>query len=140
MVCVTHGAHIGMDVVDLEGACWEGLEAPVQARARPCRPWDPSRAVIFPAGLQAPQGYCEFSSSCLLTKSCPTLFRAMDCSPPGSSVWDFAGKSTGVGCHFLLHGIFPTQGSNPVPCIGRQILYRQATVPDPHDKVNLAIK
>ena len=87
MVCVTHGAHIGMDVVDLEGACWEGLEAPVQARARACRPWAPSRAVIFPAGLQAPQGYCEFSSSCcLLTKSCPTLFRAVDCSPPGSSV------------------------------------------------------
>jgi len=27
--------------------------------------------------------------------------------------WDFPGKSTGVGCHFLLQGIFPTQGSNP---------------------------
>ena len=27
--------------------------------------------------------------------------------------WDFSGKSTGVGCHFLLQGIFPTQGSNP---------------------------
>ena len=27
--------------------------------------------------------------------------------------WDFQGKSTGVGCHFLLRGIFPTQGSNP---------------------------
>ena len=26
--------------------------------------------------------------------------------------WDFLGKSTGVGCHFLLQGIFPTQGSN----------------------------
>ena len=25
----------------------------------------------------------------------------------------FPGKSTGAGCHFLLHGIFPTQGSNP---------------------------
>ena len=23
--------------------------------------------------------------------------------------WDFSGKNTGVGCHFLLHGIFPTQ-------------------------------
>ena len=22
--------------------------------------------------------------------------------------WDFRGKSTGVGCHFLLQGIFPT--------------------------------
>ena len=27
--------------------------------------------------------------------------------------WDFPGKSPGVGCHFLLQGIFPTQGSNP---------------------------
>ena len=27
--------------------------------------------------------------------------------------WDFPGKSTGVGCHFHLQGIFPTQGSNP---------------------------
>ena len=28
--------------------------------------------------------------------------------------WDFPGKSTGVGCHFLPQGIFPTQGSIPV--------------------------
>ena len=27
--------------------------------------------------------------------------------------WDFPGKSTGVGCHFLLHRIFLTQESNP---------------------------
>ena len=27
--------------------------------------------------------------------------------------WDFPGKSTAVGCHFLLQGIFPTQGLNP---------------------------
>ena len=26
--------------------------------------------------------------------------------------WDSPGKSTGVGCHFLLQGIFLTQGSN----------------------------
>ena len=26
--------------------------------------------------------------------------------------WDFPGKNTGVGCHFLLQGIFSTQGSN----------------------------
>ena len=25
---------------------------------------------------------------------------------------DVPGKNTGVGCHFLLHGMFPTQGSN----------------------------
>ena len=27
--------------------------------------------------------------------------------------WYFPGKNTGVGCHFLLQEIFPTQGSNP---------------------------
>ena len=27
--------------------------------------------------------------------------------------WDFPGKNTRVGCHFLLQGIIPTQGSNP---------------------------
>ena len=27
-------------------------------------------------------------------------------------LWDSPGKNTGVGCHFLLQGIFPTQGLN----------------------------
>ena len=37
--------------------------------------------------------------------------------------WDFQGKSTGVGYHFLLQGIFPTQGSNPGLSHCRQTLY-----------------
>ena len=28
-------------------------------------------------------------------------------------LWEFPGKNTGVGCHILLQGFFPTQGSNP---------------------------
>ena len=40
------------------------------------------------------------------------------CSPWGSS-----GKNTGVGCHFLLQEIFLTQGSNPRPPLGMQILF-----------------
>ena len=28
--------------------------------------------------------------------------------------WNSPGKNTRVGCHFLLQGIFPTRGSNPV--------------------------
>ena len=48
---------------------------------------------------------CSVMSNCL----CP-----VDCSLPGSlRPWNFLGKSTGVGCHFLLQRIFPTQGSNP---------------------------
>ena len=37
--------------------------------------------------------------------------------------WDFLSKSTRVGCHFLLQGIFPTQGSNPGLPHCRQTLY-----------------
>ena len=37
--------------------------------------------------------------------------------------WSSPGKNTGVGCHFLLQGFFPTQGLNLglLPC--RQTLY-----------------
>ena len=38
--------------------------------------------------------------------------------------WDFLGKDTGVVFHFLLQGIFPTQGSNLGLLYCRQILYR----------------
>ena len=49
-----------------------------------------------------------------LLEQCPTLYDAMACSPPGSSVHeDGLGKCTGVGCHGLLQRIFPVKGSNP---------------------------
>ena len=38
--------------------------------------------------------------------------------------WDSPGENTGVGCHSLLQGIFPTQGSNPGLLYCRQILYQ----------------
>ena len=61
---------------------------------------------------------------CLVAQLCPTLCNPTDCSLPASSVhWDSQGKNTGVGCHALLHGIFPTQGRNPGLLHCRQILY-----------------
>ena len=57
----------------------------------------------------------------LVTQSCPRLsvtlwtFR-LPCP------WDSPGKNTGVCCHFLLQGIFPTQGLNPGLLHCRQIL------------------
>ena len=61
---------------------------------------------------------------CLVAQSCPTLHDPMDCSPSGSSVHgDSSGKNTGVGCHALLQGIFPTQGLNPGLLHCWQILY-----------------
>ena len=38
------------------------------------------------------------------------LCNPMDCS---LFPWDFLSKYTGVGCHFLLQGIFPLQGFKP---------------------------
>ena len=61
---------------------------------------------------------------CLVTQLCQTFCNPMDSSPPGFSVHeDFPGKNTGVGCHALLQGIFPTQGSNPGLLRCRWILY-----------------
>ena len=61
---------------------------------------------------------------CSVTQLCLTLCNPMDCSPRGSSVLgDSPGKNTGVGCHALLQGIFPTQGLNPGLPHCRQILY-----------------
>ena len=61
------------------------------------------------ATWEAPLNVCA-----QLLKSCLTLCDAMACSPPGSSVCgDSPGKSTGVVCHVLLQGIFPTQELNP---------------------------
>ena len=62
---------------------------------------------------------------CLVTPSCPALCNPMDCRQPGSSVHgDSPGKTTRVGCHALLQGIFPTQGSKPGLPHSRRILYQ----------------
>ena len=46
----------------------------------------------------------------LVAQSCLTLCNPMDYSLPGSSIHGIlqARKNTGVGCHSLLQGIFPT--------------------------------
>ena len=51
---------------------------------------------------------------CLVTKSCPTLLWPCGLHPARHLCpWDFPGKNTRVGCHFLLWGIFLTQRLNP---------------------------
>ena len=97
---------------------------------------------------------CHFLLQCMKVKSESevaqsylTLRDPMDCSPPGSSIhgifqarvlewgaiafsvwlygpWNSPGQKTGVGCHSLLQGIFPTQGPNPGFPHCRQILYQ----------------
>ena len=51
---------------------------------------------------------CVYSVVQLCPALCVPLYLA--CQAPVSM--NFPGKNTGVGCHFLLQGIFPTQGSN----------------------------
>ena len=48
--------------------------------------------------------------------------------------WGSPGKNTGMGCHALLQGILPTQGSNPCLIMsgaGRRILYHQHHLESP---------
>ena len=54
----------------------------------------------------------------LVTQSNPTLQSHELCA------WNSPGKNTGVGCHFLLQGIFSTQGLSPGLLHCRQILSR----------------
>ena len=48
------------------------------------------------------------NSAVLCAQLCPTLCDPMDCRPPGP--WNFPGKNTRVGCHFLLQGNLPGPG------------------------------
>ena len=52
--------------------------------------------------------------------------------------WDFPGKSTGVGYHFLLQRIFPTQGLNPGLLHCRQILHQLSHQGSPKPVVKVA--
>ena len=48
---------------------------------------------------------------CLVTKSYLSLLLPHGLQPTRLLCpWDFPGKNTGVGCHCLLQGTFPTQG------------------------------
>ena len=48
-----------------------------------------------------------------IPKQNPTLFQPYRLLPTRLlHPWDFPGKNTSVGCHFLLQGIFLTQGMN----------------------------
>ena len=70
--------------------------------------------------------FSRFTSSCSLVDLVRSIVVVFSCSVMSDSAapwtfgaarllcpWDFLGKNTGVGCHFLLQGIFQIQGSNP---------------------------
>ena len=45
--------------------------------------------------------------ACMRAQSCPTLWPCGLWPASLLSPWNSPGKNTGVGCHFLLQGIFP---------------------------------
>ena len=47
-----------------------------------------------------------------VTQSCPILCDPWTIAYKVPPPWNYPGESTGVRSHFLLQGIFPTQGSN----------------------------
>ena len=59
-----------------------------------------------------------------LSRACLCHLVAMSFSVLLFCPWDSPGKNTGVGCHFLLHGIFMTQGWNPGLQHCRKTLYQ----------------
>ena len=64
----------------------------------------------------------------------PTVCNPVDCSRL-LCPWDSPDKNTGVGCHFLLQEIFPSQGSNPGLPHCRGILYHLSHQGSPGYKV-----
>ena len=60
-----------------------------------------------------PLKVCSSSGVCVRTVTSNSLRSHGLYSARLLCLWDFPGKNTGVGCHFLLQGIFPTQGLNP---------------------------
>ena len=81
-------------------------------------------------------GIFTYFCSCSATKSCWTLFNPMNCNTLGSSILQYLpDKNTRVGYHFLLQGIFPTQGSNPGLLYYRQKFYRLSCQGSPYNNI-----
>ena len=104
----------------------KGLKEP---RLRMAVPWEPAQMMSEADVLCCGQ----------TLQLCPTLCDPMDCSRR-LCPQDSPGKNTGVGCHSLLWGTFPTQGSNPdLLCLlhCRQILYPLSHLGSPKQIANI---
>ena len=78
---------------------------------------------------------------CSVAKLCPALLRLHGFQPARLLCpWDFPGKNSGVGCHFLLQGISLAWWLNLHLLHYRRILYHWATREAHTHKYCLAIK
>ena len=66
----------------------------------------------------------EVNFHALCAQSCPTHYDLCTIACQATLSIEFSRQNTGVGCHFLLQEIFPTQGLNPGLPHCRQTLYR----------------
>ena len=71
--------------------------------------------------LQCPSTYCQASRPSVLVS--PVQLFATPWTVAHQNPGDFPSKNPGVSCHFLLQGIFPTQGWKPGLQYCRQIPY-----------------
>ena len=85
------------------------------SRARFCLPhFSTLNPHLAQRSAQRASGYVVVSS----LSRVQLFYNPMDCSPPRLFCpWDFPGQNTGVGCHFLLQGIFQTQDWTHIYCI-----------------------
>ena len=76
------------------------------------------------------------SLCCVVLSRCRVrLFSTPWLQPTRICPWDSPGKNTGVGCHFLLQGIFPNQGLNPGLLHCRRIHYQLSYQGSPHSSL-----
>ena len=87
-----------------EASCWRSLTFSPYF-SRPLLQWLLLRHHFFATSKNSLKLAC---CCCLVAKSCLILLPTRLLCP-----WNFPGKNTGVSCHFLFQGIFPTQRSNP---------------------------
>ena len=115
------------------------LTRPTKQQVMLCKPnikrreWKSLKANKLKKKKKATNQPSHTHTLCLVAQLCPTLGGPMDCSLPGSSVHgDSPGKNTGLDCHALLQGIFPTQGSNPGLPQCKWILHHLSYQGSPH--------
>ena len=108
-----------------QNCCGSGARGSSSCRLRPTRV-QPTTPISFGKGFERSEGgrppvFCilqegihsVYKTTCLLLSRVQLFCDPMDCSPTRPLCpWDSPGKNTGVGCHFLLQGIFLSQRSN----------------------------
>ena len=75
--------------------------------------WTQSFFYTFPLRIIPFSKYSSFLLVCCVFNCVQLFVIPWNVALQAPLSMEFSGKNTAVGCHFLLQGIFPTQGSNP---------------------------